>query len=190
MMKLRKELNQILCANKTDLRDTRAVSTEEGEKLGKDLGISYIETSALTGDNINDAFRMIALQLIKRFLQADEISKIEEYKTIATETKKENEIVPKEPDLGDYTVIPVNKIWPDIKNDFNPWLERNMEQINKTLDISLIPIEKDAGIEGLAIDVLAQDKYGYKVIIETQYGESEYANLIKILKSLAYYNAK
>ena len=180
----------ILCGNKTDLRDTRVVSTEEGEKLAKDLGISYIETSALTGENINDAFRMMALQLIKRFLKADEISKIEEYRPIATEIKKEEEVVTKEPDLGDYTVIPVNKIWPDIKKDFNPWLERNIEQLNRALDISLIPIEKDIMIEDLTIDVLAQDRFGNKVIIETQYGESDQTNLIKILKSLAYYNAK
>jgi len=172
------------------LRDTRAISTEEGIKLAEDLGISYIETSALTGENINDAFRMIALELIKRFLEADEISKIEEYSPSTTEAKIKEEVVVKEPDLGDYTVIPVNKIWPDIENDFNPWLERNIEQLNKTLDISLIPIEKDNVIEDISIDVLAQDRFGNKVIIETQYGESDQTYLIKILKSLAYYNVK
>lgn len=180
----------ILCGNKTDLRDTRIVSIEEGEKLAEELGISYIETSALTGENINDAFRMIALQLIKRFLKADEISKIEEYSSIATENAKEEAILMKEPDLGDYIVIPVNEIWPDIKRDFNPWLERNLEHINKALDLSLIPIEKDNIIENLTIDVLAQDRFGNKVIIETQNGESAQKNLIKILKSLAYYNVK
>ncbi|MFX0070992.1 MAG: Rab family GTPase [Candidatus Hermodarchaeota archaeon] len=180
----------ILCANKTDLRDTRAISTKEGVKLAEDLGISYIETSALTGENINDTFRMIALQLIKRFLKVDVISKIEDYSPPATETTIEEKVVTKEPDLGDYKVIPVNTIWPDIKKDFNPWLERNIEKINKTLDISLIPIKKGKIFDDIDIDILAQDNYGNKVIIETQYDESNQANLIHILKSLAYNNAK
>ena len=67
------DINLILVGNKIDLEDKKQVSSEEGEKLGKDMGISYIETSAKTGDNIGDAFRMLALELVKRFFTAEEV---------------------------------------------------------------------------------------------------------------------
>ena len=67
------DINLILVGNKIDLEDKKQVSSEEGEKLGKDMGISYIETSAKTGDNVGDAFRMLALELVKRFFTAEEV---------------------------------------------------------------------------------------------------------------------
>jgi small GTP-binding protein len=63
----------ILVGNKIDLEGQREVSREEGEKLAEDLGIPYIETSAKTGDNIEDAFRMLALEGIKRNFTAEEV---------------------------------------------------------------------------------------------------------------------
>jgi GTPase SAR1 family protein len=49
------------------------VSTEQGEELSKKISLSYIETSAKTGENINDAFKMLALQMIKRFVFTEEV---------------------------------------------------------------------------------------------------------------------
>ncbi|MHA1804560.1 MAG: GTP-binding protein [Promethearchaeota archaeon] len=66
-------ISLILVGNKIDLEDQREVSQEQGEDLAKKLGISYIETSALTGANINDAFKMLALQIIKKYVIAEEI---------------------------------------------------------------------------------------------------------------------
>ena len=63
----------ILVGNKIDLVDSRAVSTQEGEEIAKKLGLSYIETSAKTGENIEDAFKMLALQIIKRFVVTEEV---------------------------------------------------------------------------------------------------------------------
>jgi len=71
-----KELNElidetnipiILVGNKDDLAEQRVVSTAEGETLAKSLsenGIEYIETSALTGNNVKDAFELIAYHYI------------------------------------------------------------------------------------------------------------------------------
>ena len=71
-----KELNElideadipiVLVGNKDDLAAERVVSTEEGEALAKsllDTGLSYIETSALTGNNVQDAFELIAYHYI------------------------------------------------------------------------------------------------------------------------------
>ena len=46
----------ILCGNKCDLVAQRQVQSEEGEKLAKRLGCRFIEVSARTGTNINEAF--------------------------------------------------------------------------------------------------------------------------------------
>jgi small GTP-binding protein len=57
----------VLVGNKIDLAEQRAVSTAEGEALAKSLsenGIEYIETSALTGNNVKDAFELIAYHYI------------------------------------------------------------------------------------------------------------------------------
>ncbi|TFG29831.1 MAG: GTP-binding protein [Promethearchaeota archaeon] len=67
------EIKMILVGNKIDLKNSRDVSREEGETLAQELGISYIETSAKTGENIDDAFKMLALQIIKIYVEAVEL---------------------------------------------------------------------------------------------------------------------
>ncbi|MFX1435935.1 MAG: GTP-binding protein [Promethearchaeota archaeon] len=66
-------ISMILVGNKIDLENNRIVSTEQGEQLAKKLNLSYIETSAKTGENINDAFKMLALQMIKRYMFTEEV---------------------------------------------------------------------------------------------------------------------
>ena len=61
-------ISLILVGNKIDLVDDRQVTTEEGQALAQKLGLTYIETSAKDGINIQDSFKMLALQMIKRFV--------------------------------------------------------------------------------------------------------------------------
>jgi small GTP-binding protein len=63
----------ILVGNKIDLKEDRVVSTEEGESLSRKLKLTYIETSAKTGENINDAFKMLALQIIKKYIETQDV---------------------------------------------------------------------------------------------------------------------
>ena len=72
-IKASENISLILVGNKIDLEDDRVISTKEGEGLAQNLGLSYIETSALTGENINDAFRVLALQMIKRYFTTEEV---------------------------------------------------------------------------------------------------------------------
>ncbi|HEY0088341.1 MAG TPA: GTP-binding protein [Candidatus Lokiarchaeia archaeon] len=65
-------INFILVGNKIDL-ENRKVTKAEGEQIAKQLNIAYIETSAKTGENIEDAFRMLALQIVKKFIVAQEV---------------------------------------------------------------------------------------------------------------------
>jgi len=72
-IKASENISLILVGNKIDLEDKRLVSTEEGEEVAQKLELSYIETSALTGENIDDAFRILALQMIKRYFTTEEV---------------------------------------------------------------------------------------------------------------------
>ncbi|KKM99059.1 hypothetical protein LCGC14_1151670 [marine sediment metagenome] len=67
------DISLILVGNKVDLVENRAITTEQGEELATKLKLSYIETSAKTGENINDAFKMLALQIIGRYLTTKEV---------------------------------------------------------------------------------------------------------------------
>ena len=49
----------ILIGNKIDLKSKREVSTEEGEKLGIELNLPFLETSALNRTNVEEMFQLI-----------------------------------------------------------------------------------------------------------------------------------
>ncbi len=62
----------VICANKIDLKDNREITKDMGEKYAlalresSGLQCEYIETSALTGENINIAFDLMAKCLLER----------------------------------------------------------------------------------------------------------------------------
>ena len=49
-------LHLVLVGNKNDLNDSRQVTEEEGETLALEYGMSFFESSALNGKNINEIF--------------------------------------------------------------------------------------------------------------------------------------
>ena len=49
----------ILCGNKIDLSNKRVITKEEGEKFAKENNIAFAETSATTGQGINELFNTI-----------------------------------------------------------------------------------------------------------------------------------
>jgi len=59
-----KNIPIVIVGNKIDLSEQRVVSTAEGEELAKLLSETYLETSALTGENVIDAFELIAYHYI------------------------------------------------------------------------------------------------------------------------------
>ncbi|MHA1741181.1 MAG: Rab family GTPase [Candidatus Thorarchaeota archaeon] len=56
----------ILLANKVDLVNERVISTKMGKQFAEEHGLNgYLETSALTGQNIEEAFHLLARESIK-----------------------------------------------------------------------------------------------------------------------------
>jgi len=74
----RDDLPIVIVGNKSDLADQRKIEYQEGVKLASDLStkgtahISYIETSALTGDNVEDAFSLISYHYIMKSKEREE----------------------------------------------------------------------------------------------------------------------
>ena len=73
-----KELPIIIVGNKSDLIEQRQVTTQEGVELASELSklretnISHIETSALSGENIEDAFSLISYHFIMKSKEREE----------------------------------------------------------------------------------------------------------------------
>ncbi len=70
-----REIPLILVGNKLDLKEQRVVTREEGLELANTLspeGVSYIETSAKNGENVADAFKLIAYHYLLRTKQKEQ----------------------------------------------------------------------------------------------------------------------
>ena len=59
------KIQMILVGNKADLESRREVSKQEAENLARSWGISYIETSAKTRVNVDEAFTKLLTEIIK-----------------------------------------------------------------------------------------------------------------------------
>ena len=61
----REDIGLVLLGNKCDM-EPRAVSEEQGKKMAEELDVNYFETSALTGQGINEAFNELTRDIMKR----------------------------------------------------------------------------------------------------------------------------
>ena len=60
-----KEIPIVLVANKIDLVDSRVVSEKDGKTYAKEQGFIYVESSALTGVNVEKAYVNLCKKMIK-----------------------------------------------------------------------------------------------------------------------------
>ena len=108
----------IIIGNKTDLKDQRVINYDEGVKIVNELSdkpnikISYIETSALTGENVEDAFTLIAYHYISKSKEDEEQrvkqDLVEELNSILKERKVIGENLES---LLTLTIISENEFW-------------------------------------------------------------------------------
>lgn len=55
----------VLIGNKSDL-DERVILTTEGSDFARDHGLIFLETSALSGQNVHEAFHSAAAEVVDR----------------------------------------------------------------------------------------------------------------------------
>ena len=60
------EMTIILVGNKVDLEHRRAVTYDEGEKFAKEHGLLFLETSAKTAANVEEAFVQTARAITEK----------------------------------------------------------------------------------------------------------------------------
>jgi Ras-related protein Rab-2A len=63
----------ILVGNKIDIPQRRAVTTSEGQSLAKQHGLLFCETSARTGQGVEDVFRHLAATVCKQLAKGEVI---------------------------------------------------------------------------------------------------------------------
>merc|ERR1712130_1035785 len=65
------DMTVMLVGNKCDLEHLRQVSTEEGQKFAQENGLLFIETSAKTPKNVEEAFTKPASTIYQRVKDGD-----------------------------------------------------------------------------------------------------------------------
>ena len=74
------KLTIILIGNKNDLDDKREVSKDQGEEKAKSFGCAFLETSALSGDNLDKAFELMVKEIYEKFSNSS--SEEEEFEAV------------------------------------------------------------------------------------------------------------
>ena len=71
----------IIVGNKIDMEDSREINKEDAEKFASDNNYKYFETSAKTGEGVDDAIRDLVNQVLNQGDQMDD-QKIEARKSV------------------------------------------------------------------------------------------------------------
>ena len=89
-----KNITILLIGNKSDLEDQRQVTKEQGEEKAGKLEVAFMETSALSGDNLEKAFELMINQVYKKcheeMLAENDVDIVEGGEDINLAKKKEN----------------------------------------------------------------------------------------------------
>ena len=90
-----KKITIILIGNKCDLEDQRQITKEQGEEKANKLEIAFLETSALSGENLDKAFDKMMNEVYKKCheeMLADDVDIIDgKGKDINLDKKDDNE---------------------------------------------------------------------------------------------------
>ena len=62
----------IIIGNKIDMEESRETSKEDAEKFAKENNYKYFETSAKTGEGVDNAIRELIIQILKQSNQMDD----------------------------------------------------------------------------------------------------------------------
>ena len=69
-----KTITLLLVGNKSDLEEKRQITKENGEEKAKSFNLGFIETSACSGDNIDQAFVIMLKEVLKKYIDENDIN--------------------------------------------------------------------------------------------------------------------
>ena len=61
----------MLVGNKSDLKDKREVSRDEANEFAERMNMLYIEVSAKTGENVQNAFTQLSEEIVRRIQRVE-----------------------------------------------------------------------------------------------------------------------
>lgn len=113
-----REIPIIIIGNKTDLKEQREITYEDGVSVVNELmkrsniKLSYIETSALTGENVEDAFTLIAYHYISKSKEEEENVVKQDLMNELNNILKEKKVIGEDIEsLLTLTIISENEFW-------------------------------------------------------------------------------
>ncbi|XP_036405581.1 ras-related protein Rab-37-like isoform X3 [Megalops cyprinoides] len=83
-----KDVVIMLLGNKSDMANERVIKREEGEKLAREYGVPFMETSAKTGVNVELAFLAVAKELKHRAVHQPNEPKFQIHDYIESQKEK------------------------------------------------------------------------------------------------------
>ena len=86
--------------------------------------------------------------------------------------------------IGRLERLPLREVWRHEAYDFTQWLQNNIEVLNEALRISLVNVEREQPAGTFSIDLVAEDEFGRKFIIENQLAKSDHDHLGKVITYL------
>ena len=92
--------------------------------------------------------------------------------------------------VGSLQKVDLRKVWPHEAQDFTPWLEENIDELNSVIDLSLSIVAREQSAGDFNVDLVAEEESGDPVIIENQLERSNHDHLGKLITYLTAINAK
>jgi len=76
----------------------------------------------------------------------------------------------------------IKKIWPHEEKDLSPWIAKNVDDLNKVLNLQIEIEGKEEYIQNLRLDLVGTDNFSQMpIIIENQFGKSNHDHLGKLI---------
>ena len=91
--------------------------------------------------------------------------------------------------IGRIEKVELREVWKK-EEDFTTWLFDNLDIVGEELDMDLTPNKKEAKAGSFFADIVAEDAFGQKVIIENQLEKTDHDHLGKILTYVSNLEAK
>ena len=92
--------------------------------------------------------------------------------------------------IGSLRRVALREVWPHEALDFTTWLEKNIDELNNAIDLTLSDVAREQKAGDFSVDLVAEDESGNLVIIENQLERSDHDHLGKLITYLTAIGAK